>query len=147
MNKSTKQAALNAHSWTGVFLGFLLFMVFFSGTLAVFHKEFERWEQPGIPEMADVNAQTVEKAMAAFRARHPEVTDHEFVVFPTSGIPRLVVENDDIAYFADQNGQLLETERSPFTKMLVDLHLYLNLPHSWGLILVSALGAIICTLV
>ncbi len=147
MNKSTKQAALNAHSWTGVFLGFLLFMVCFSGTLAVFHKEFERWEQPGIPEMADVNAQTVEKAMAAFRARHPEVTDHEFVVFPTSGIPRLVVENDDIAYFADQNGQLLETERSPFTKMLVDLHLYLNLPHSWGMILVSALGAIICTLV
>lgn len=147
MNKSTKQAALNAHSWTGVFLGFLLFMVCFSGTLAVFHKEFERWEQPGVPEMADVDTQTVEKAMAAFRARHPEVTDHEFVVFPTSGIPRLVVENDDIAYFADENGQLLETERSPFTKMLVDLHLYLNLPHSWGMILVSALGAIICTLV
>lgn len=147
MDKTTKQSALNAHSWIGVFLGFLLFMVCLSGTVAVFHQEFERWEQPGIPEMADIDVQTVDKAMAAFRERHPETTDHEFVVFPTSGIPRLVVENDDIAYFADENGQLLETERSPFTTMLVDLHLYLNLPHAWGMILVSALGAIICTLV
>lgn len=147
MDKKTKQSALNAHSWSGVFLGFLLFMVCFSGTVTVFHQEFERWEQPGIPEMTDIDAQTVEKAMSAFRARHPESTEHEFVVFPTSGIPRLVVENDDVAYFADENGELLETERSPFTKMLVDLHLYLNLPHAWGMILVSALGAIICTLV
>lgn len=147
MDKATKQSALDAHSWLGVFLGFLLFMVCLSGTVAVFHKEFERWEQPGIPEMSDIDAQTVEKAMSAFRARHPESTDHEFVVFPTSGIPRLVVENDNVAYFVDENGQLLETERSPFTKMLVDLHLYLNLPHAWGMILVSALGAIICTLV
>ncbi|WP_218312500.1 PepSY-associated TM helix domain-containing protein [Alteromonas antoniana] len=147
MNKTTKQSALNAHSWAGVFLSFLLFMVCVSGTLAVFHQEFERWEQPGIPEMTDIDAKTVDNAMAAFRARHPQSTDHEFVVFPTSGIPRLVVENDDIAYFADKDGQLLETERSPFTKMLIDLHLYLNLPHSWGMILVSALGAIICTLV
>ncbi|WP_414827721.1 PepSY-associated TM helix domain-containing protein [Alteromonas sp. H39] len=147
MNKTTKQSALNAHSWAGVFLSFLLFMVCVSGTLAVFHQEFERWEQPGIPEMTDIDANTVDNAMAAFRAQHPQSTDHEFVVFPTSGIPRLVVENDDIAYFADTDGQLLETERSPFTKMLIDLHLYLNLPHSWGMILVSALGAIICTLV
>ncbi|GGW89308.1 PepSY-associated TM helix domain-containing protein [Alteromonas halophila] len=147
MEKATKQAALNAHSWVGVFLGILLFLVCLSGTLAVFHKEFERWEQPGIEEMEQVDPATVEKAMAAFRARHPEATEHEFVVFPTSGIPRLVVENDDVAYFADSDGNLIEKERSPFTKMLVDLHLYLNLPHSWGMILVSALGAIICTLV
>jgi uncharacterized iron-regulated membrane protein len=147
MDKATKQSALNAHSWAGVFLSAVLFLVCISGTLAVFHKEFERWEQPAIAEMSDTDAATVEKAMAAFRERHPERTGHEFVVFPTSGIPRLVVENDDVAYFVDANGKLLETERSPFTKMLVDLHLYLNLPHSWGMILVSALGAIICTLV
>lgn len=147
MDKVTKQAALSAHSWVGVFLGVLLFLVCLSGTLAVFHKEFERWEQPGIEEMDSVDAATVAKAMDAFRARHREATDHEFVVFPTSGIPRLVVENDDVAYFADSQGNLLETERSPFTRMLVDLHLYLNLPHAWGMILVSALGAIICTLV
>ena len=59
----------------------------------------------------------------------------------------MVVENDHKAYFADQEGNLLEEESVSFTQMLVDLHLYLNLPQSWGMILVSALGAIICTLV
>ena len=147
MDKATKQAALNAHSWLGVFLGVLLFLVCLSGTLVVFHQEFERWEQPGIEEMQRVDTATVEKAVSALRAQHTDATEHEYVVFPTSGIPRLVVENDDVAYFADSDGNLIETERSPFTKMLVDLHLYLNLPHAWGMILVSALGAIICTLV
>lgn len=147
MEKSTKQSALNAHAWVGVFLSALLFLVCLSGTLAVFHQEFERWEQPGIPEMKTTDAATVEKAMDAFLQKHPEPTDHLFAVFPTSGIPRLVVENDSVAYFADGNGNLLNAERVPFTKMLVDLHLYLNLPHSWGMILVSALGALICTLI
>ena len=147
MNKVTKQSALNAHSWAGVFLSVLLFLVCLSGTLAVFHLEFERWEQPHIPEMQKVDEQAVEHAMDRFLETHPEETHHLFVVFPSSGIPRLVVENDHVAYFADSEGNLLEKEQVSFTQMLVDLHLYLNLPQSWGMILVSALGAIICTLI
>ncbi len=147
MDKATKQSALNAHSWVGVFLSLLLFLVCLSGTIAVFHHEFERWEQPGVPEMDSVSPAAIDRAMAAFLTRHPEPTAHQFVVFPSSAIPRLVVENDDIAYFADREGNLLAQEHSPFTKMLVDLHLYLNLPHAWGMILVSAMGAVICTLV
>lgn len=147
MDKITKQNALNAHSWVGIFLSVILFLVCFSGTVAVFHQEFERWEQPQIPEMSSIAPEMLDKAMNTFLQKHPEQTDHLFVVFPTSGIPRFVVENDDKAYFADSNGSLLEVERSPFTKMMVDLHLYLNLPHAWGMILVSAMGAIICTLV
>lgn len=147
MDKLTKQNALNGHSWVGVFLCVLLFLVCLSGTIAVFHQEFERWEQPNIVEMTTISPEVIDIAMNNFLEKHPEKSDHLYVVFPTSGIPRFVVENEDVAYFADSKGELIETEHSPFTKMLVDLHLYLNLPHSWGMILVSALGAIICTLV
>ena len=147
MDKTTKQNALNAHNWVGVFLSVLLFLVCLSGTVAVFHLEFERWEQPHIQEMDNVSPQVIEKAMDTFLAQNPEESHHLYVVFPTSDIPRLVVENDHKAYFADQEGNLLEEESVSFTQMLVDLHLYLNLPQSWGMILVSALGAIICTLV
>ena len=97
--------------------------------------------------MDNVSPQVIEKAMDTFLAQNPEESHHLYVVFPTSDIPRLVVENDHKAYFADQEGNLLEEESVSFTQMLVDLHLYLNLPQSWGMILVSALGAIICTLV
>lgn len=147
MDKTTKQKALNAHNWVGVFLSVLLFLVCLSGTVAVFHLEFERWEQPHIQEMDNVSPQAIEKAMDTFLAQNPEESHHLFVVFPTSDIPRLVVENDHKAFFADQEGNLLEEESVSFTQMLVNLHLYLNLPQSWGMILVSALGAIICTLV
>lgn len=147
MDKITKQNALNAHTWVGVFLSVLLFLVCLSGTIAVFHFEFERWEQPHITEMDNVSPEVVEKAMDSFLSRHTEESHHLFVVFPTSDIPRLVVENDHVAYFADNEGNLIEKESVSFTQMLVDLHLYLNLPHSWGMILVSALGAVICTLV
>ena len=147
MDKVTKQNALHAHTWVGVFLSVLLFLVCLSGTIAVFHLEFERWEQPHIEEMENVTPEAIEKAMATFLAQNTQESHHLYVVFPTSDIPRLVVENDHAAYFADSDGNLLEKERVSFTQMLVDLHLYLNLPHSWGMILVSALGAIICTLV
>lgn len=147
MNKITKQKALHAHSWVGVFLSVLLYLVCLSGTVAVFHLEFERWEQPHIEEMQSVTPDAVNKAMNRFLDKHPEDTKHLYAVFPTSDIPRLVVENDNESYFATQKGELIEKESVSFTEMLVDLHLYLHLPKSWGMILVSALGALICTLV
>ncbi|BFT30111.1 PepSY-associated TM helix domain-containing protein [Alteromonas sp. D210916BOD_24] len=147
MDKVTKQNALNAHNWVGVFLSVLLFLVCLSGTIAVFHLEFERWEQPHIQEMDNVTPDAIEKAMSTFLAQQTEESHHLYVVFPTSDIPRLVVENDHAAFFADTEGNLLEQESVSFTQMLVDLHIFLNLPQSWGMILVSALGAIICTLV
>ena len=147
MNKSVSKKSLKAHSWLGVFTGFLLFLVCLSGTLAVVHKEFERWEQPAIEEMSSISVDAVQRAYETFTRQHTEPTDHYHIVFPTSGIPRFVVENDDVAYFATPNGDLLTTEASPWTSLLVDLHLYLHLPSSWGMILVSALGAIICALV
>ena len=147
MDKMTKQSALQAHSWAGIFLSVLLFLVCLSGTIAVFHLEFERWEQPHIQEMENVTPSAIEKAMDSFLKNNMQETHHLYVVFPTSDIPRLVVENDHIAFFADTDGNLLEKEDVGFTQMLVDLHLYLNLPHSWGMILVSALGAVICALI
>ena len=44
MDKVTKQNALNAHTWAGVFFSVLLFFVCLSVTIAVFHLEFERSE-------------------------------------------------------------------------------------------------------
>ena len=34
------------HTWFGLFIGFLLFAVFWMGTLTVFDKEFDRWMHP-----------------------------------------------------------------------------------------------------
>ena len=66
MDKITKQNALNAHTWVGVFLSVLLFLVCLSGTVAVFHLEFERWEQPHIEEMKNVSPDVVMGALCIY---------------------------------------------------------------------------------
>ncbi|MBD3586806.1 PepSY domain-containing protein [Salinimonas sp. HHU 13199] len=143
----SRKPALHAHQWMGVFLSAFLYLVCLSGTLVVFNQEFERWEQPQIAEFASVSAEAVSQALTTFVSNNKEETEHYHIVFPTSGIPRLVVENDHKAVFADQQGKLLETEAFPWSKMLLDLHYYLHLPSTFGMIFVSALGAVICMLV
>lgn len=147
MSLFSRQPALNAHRWLGVFLGALLFLVCISGTLVVFNQEFERWEQADVPELNTVTPSAAGRALETFIQRYPQATEHYHVVFPGSGIPRLVAENDHQAVFANAQGDLLQTEHFPWSKMLVDLHYYLHLPSTWGLLLVSALGAINCALV
>lgn len=145
--QSVAKKGLKAHTWLGLVASALMYIVCLSGTIAVFHQEFERWEQPQIPEVEDFTKEQVSRAYAAFDAQYPEDTDHMHIVFPSSGIPRVVMENDHVAHFVDAQGTLGETEASAWTKMLVDLHLYLHLPKTFGMILVSAFGALLCAFV
>jgi uncharacterized iron-regulated membrane protein len=139
--------SLSAHAWLGLFVSAFMYIICLSGTLAVFHQELERWEQPQIPETSEVDIAVIEKAYDNFVETYPDETEHMYVVFPGTGIPRVVVENDHIAYFVNPDGSLGEVEQSHWTKMLVDLHLYLHLPKSFGMILVSAFGALLCALI
>ena len=139
--------ALKAHSWMGLFISAFMYVICLSGTIAVFHNEFERWEQPQIQETQYINTETAEQAFSTFIQRYREDTGHYHLVFPTSGIPRLVVENDHVAHFVNSDGSLGEIEKSHWTKMLVDLHLYLHLPNSIGVFIVSAFGGLLCAII
>ncbi|WP_018982542.1 PepSY-associated TM helix domain-containing protein [Salinimonas chungwhensis] len=147
MSIFSRKPALNAHRWVGVFISAFLYLICLSGTVVVFNQELERWEQPQIEEFEQVNPRAVDKALTTFADKYPQETEHYYVVFPTSGIPRLVVENDHTAFFADKSGNLLEKEAFDWSQMVLDLHYYLHLPSSFGMIAVSALGAVICMLV
>lgn len=148
MNSSSiSKRSLSAHKWLGLFISAFMYMICLSGSLAVFHQEFERWEQPTVAESTAFDLATVEKAYDNFVSTYDDDTDHMHMVFPTSGIPRLVVENDHVAHFVNRDGSLGEIEKFHWTKMLVDLHLYLHLPKNVGMILVSAFGALLCALI
>ena len=139
--------SLGAHKWLGLFVSAFMYIICLSGTVAVFHQEIERWEQPQVQESTNVNINTIGKAYDTFVDKYSQDTEHMHVVFPSSGIPRLVVENDDIAHFVNNDGSLGEIERPHWSKMLVDLHLYLHLPKNFGMVLVSAMGALLCGMI
>lgn len=144
---SFAKRSLQSHTWLGLLVSAVMFLICLSGTIAVLHKEFERWEQPNIPETTEYTIEQVERAYAAFTERYDDDTQHYYFVFPGTGIPRLVMEDDNRAHFVDEQGALIEQENVTWSRMLVDLHLYLHLPHSFGMILVSACGALLCALI
>ena len=46
MFSSTRDSLTWLHTWGGVFLGSVLFAVFWMGTLSVFDREIDRWMNP-----------------------------------------------------------------------------------------------------
>lgn len=140
-------ASLDAHAWLGLLISAAMYLICLSGALAVFNQEFERWEQPAVEEDTRVRPELAAQGLEHFVDRYGRDSGHFHVVFPTSGIPRLVVENDDIAHFVRDDGTLGKVEAAPWTQMLIDLHYYLHLPKNFGMILVSVCGALLLALI
>lgn len=138
--------SLAAHSVLGLALGGLIYILAVTGTLSVFNREFQRWEQPTAPEMAVISPEAAEKAATAvFESEDPHTT-HLYINFPQPDLPRTVITTDTQAFFATVEGDLAGREHFPWTQFLLDLHYYLHLPHILGLTVVGALGAFLVAL-
>jgi uncharacterized iron-regulated membrane protein len=142
------QRALGGHAAIGLLAGALMYIICLTGTLAVIHDRFARWEQPGAPEMATLApdaAQAAMQAAIAAEAGKPRTT-HLYVRMPNSDLPRAAVTTDSGGWTVDRAGRLAGREGDAWTSFLVDLHETLHLPATWGLILVGALGVVLAAL-
>lgn len=144
--KLVKQA-LAGHSWLGITVGALMYVVCLTGTLSVFYPNFERWEQPQIHESLDYNPEVLELAFNGFMANDEIRTPHMYVNMPTTFIPRTVVTTEEQGWFVNADGSIGDAEEHGWTEFLIDMHLYLTIPGALGLILVSSLGAMLCGLI
>lgn len=61
------------HTWCGLLLGWLLYAVFFTGTLSFFVDEITDWMRPELHQ-SQPNAQTAERAVAAMQKIAPDAT-------------------------------------------------------------------------
>lgn len=139
--------ALSVHGAIGLAVAALLYLLALSGVLSLFNHELQRWEQPGAPEMPQIDAEAVARGAAAALAIQPARTAHLYVNYPLPDLPRTVVTTDHGAHFIDAEGRLAGVEQFPWTQFLLDLHYYLHLPTLPGLTLVGALGALLLGLV
>lgn len=138
------RAMLAGHSALGLAFAALIYLVCFSGSIAVLTQEFTRWEQPQGPVLHEVAPQAVDAAVQATLARNPKA--HDLLVrLPTADHPRLTVRGDDTGgqertYVADQTGRLVGEARTPWTEFQVQLHTALHLPRAWGGFVVGLTG-------
>ena len=141
--------SLASHAWLGLVTGGLMYLICLSGTLAVFYQELERWEQPEVREFQRYEPAMVERAVANALARLPQPPPHLYVSLPTPAAPRASVSTEDEhqAWFVGPDGSLGEPVAHDWTHLLLNLHIYLHLPSTLGLIVVGASGALLFGLV
>lgn len=144
-SKHVVKKSLRSHAWLGLFFSVFLYLVCLSGALVVFFQETERWEQPTVTESAQVDIQQLETAInnAINRAINNQETLHKTLYFapPSDVIPRAHVSNRSGGYYLNKDGSRGVDMHTPWTDMLSDLHIYLHLPSTIGIILVGLLGA------
>lgn len=140
-SKNVVKKSLRSHAWLGLFFSVILYLVCLSGTLVVFFQETERWEQPLVTESAQVDIQQLENAINnALNSREPLPKTLYFAP-PSDVIPRSHVSNRSGGYYLNKDGSRGVDMHTPWTEMLSDLHVYLHLPNTIGILLVGLLGA------
>src|SRR4029453_2730879 len=89
----------------------------------------------------------IERAYHEIVTSGVQLTEHMFVQLPTKEAPRAAISTEKEGWFINPDGSRGEKVNHEWTHLLINLHLYLHLPQTFGMILVSALGAILCGLV
>lgn len=138
------RAMLAGHSALGLAFAALIYLVCFSGSIAVFTQEYGRWEQPAGPVLSQASSQAVDAAFRAVLAKNSKAHDL-YVRLPEPAYPRLSVHGDDAkggehTWIADASGRLVREEKTPWTQFQADLHTVLHLPRAWGGFIVGLTG-------
>lgn len=150
------KSVLAGHSALGLFFAALIYLVCFSGTLAVFHDETVQWENPGAPAGRPTDAafgialaQMAEQAPVADGDELHSVSVFAHRLQPDRTTAHYATDGGQYgAFIVDpQTGTLLESEHAPFAEYLENLHIYLRLPAPWGIYLVGLTGIAMLSLV
>jgi len=142
LSPATVRAVLGGHGILGLAFAAVIYLVCLSGTLAVFARDLEHWEQPRAPSVAAIGAEQLDRAIAAARRTTPVGTTL-YVTLPTLAEPgaALVAYGPKLEreWAVDANGALVR-KATPFTDFLLALHIALHLPRTWGEFLVGLAG-------
>lgn len=143
---SLVKSSLSAHSWLGLSVAAVLYLVCLSGTLSVFYLDMERWEQPRAEEYRTFDPEVMEAAFNDY-LRTTELTPHMYMVFPSAEIPRIKFASEESGVYINQDGSTGNPALDDWSHLLTDLHINLHLPSSVGIILVSMSGVMLLALI
>ncbi|MFK7828682.1 MAG: PepSY-associated TM helix domain-containing protein [Congregibacter sp.] len=137
------RSAMSAHGIMGVAIAAMLYLVALSGTVSVFKDELEVLEQfDHVPRVDALDDQALIRA--AEDALSAETgTAHLLIYLPTIERKVALVATDNAEYYLDASGAVATTKFHPWTDFIIDLHYYLNLPHSFGMIVVATFGVLL----
>ena len=140
------KSSLSSHSWVGLLVGGLMYIICLSGTITIFYEEIERWEQPVAEEYLAYDPAVLEASFNRYMSS-AEMTEHMYMVFPNEALPRVKLASDVEGVYLNRDGSYGEKAHDELSGLLTGLHVYLHLPVNLGMVLVSATGALLCALI
>jgi uncharacterized iron-regulated membrane protein len=147
------RSMLAGHSALGIGFAALILLVCFSGTLAVFHEEFLRWEQPTAPMVPSVDDGTIQHTIdnIVAKARDDQALHEVTIRLPSDGLPRLRAEYHDhesgkeAHWYADASGNLAAPQAEGWTEFMSQHH-YSFHGGRWGVYVVGISGVALLSL-
>lgn len=152
MELRTRKIIFDAHSWLGVVSALLLFVVCFTGVVALFRYELAAWESPDLRIAENRNIEdriSVDQAIKIAVEKHGVREDEFFINLPSQrfgdryrfgyhfeGKPfqELILD--------PYTGEPLRSSESNIARFLTKMHTDLNLPRPFGRYLVGFLGVL-----
>lgn len=147
LSPSLVKSSLASHSWIGLLVGFLMYLICVSGSLVVFSGYMKRWEQPAVAEFQTLAPEAAARAYSDLLAQKPDISGDILLMLPRENQPRASLVSAGGVYFLNEDGSRGGSISTPWSNSMVSLHDALHIPSDWGLILVSAIGAMLCGLI
>ncbi|MBD9482123.1 PepSY domain-containing protein [Pseudomonas sp. PDM14] len=125
------------HTWGGLVLGWLLFAIFLTGTLAVFDKEIDQWMQPELQPVTVDQTQAAQAALGYLQRIAPDATAWN-ISLPTVRSPGLSASSGEGRRGGGQDldpqtGEPLKARATAGGQYFFHFHYTLHLPRMIGI--------------
>ena len=144
MKQTLTQSMAWLHTWGGLVVGWLLFVIFLTGSLAVFDQEIDNWMHPELPAHHLSNEQAVDTALNYLRAHKPDAKQWG-ISLPYERSPELQASTggrrDGVSVTLDPaTGEVLPVRETVGGRFFFLFHFTLHMPGLLGIYLVGALA-------
>ncbi|AHL76296.1 peptidase [Stutzerimonas stutzeri] len=125
------------HTWCGLLLGWVLFAIFLTGTLAVFDKEINWWMQPELADHSPSPAAAANLAQRWLMEKHPDESNWN-ISLPTDRSPDLSVSVGERRRGAGstqldpQTSEIVEPRETVGGNFFFRFHYTLHMPRTIG---------------
>ncbi|MBJ2257996.1 PepSY-associated TM helix domain-containing protein [Pseudomonas psychrophila] len=144
MKQTLTQSMAWLHTWGGLIVGWLLFVIFLTGSLAVFDQEIDNWMTPELPAHHLTDEQAAQRALDYLQA-HKADAKQWGIRLPYERSPQLQASTggrrDGVSVTLDPDtGEVIPVRESVGGRFFFLFHFTLHMPRMIGIYLVGALA-------